>query len=69
MSRKNKRRNWVVSMLEEAFRAWVSERDYQIVQGIQKYYNPVFSGKNEEADLFLVNIAYQIGKMEGRKEG
>ncbi len=69
MSRKNKRRNWVVSMLEETFRAWVSERDYQIVQGIQKYYNPVFSGKNEEADLFLVNIAYQIGKMEGRKEG
>lgn len=64
---RNKWREWVLDQMEDAFKAPVSERDYRIINEISKRYNPLFFGKVGTEDWFLINIAYQIGKTEGRK--
>jgi len=55
--------------MEDAFKANLTERDYRIINEIEKRYNPLFFGKlgTDGVDRFLINIAFQIGKMEGRK--
>lgn len=68
MSKKRRKRNWIVELLDDAFKEKVSEKDFQIVEGISKYYSPVFFDEKNKQDIFLINIAYQIGKREGRKE-
>ncbi len=66
---RNKWRDWILDRMEDAFKANLTERDYRIINEIEKRYNPLFFGKigNDGVDRFLINIAYQIGKMEGRK--
>lgn len=62
------RRGWVLDLLEEAFKKSLTERDYQIVRGIQKYYPLSFSGNTDnKPDLMLINLAYQIGKAENNR--
>lgn len=68
MTRKQLRRGWVMELLEEAFKKSLTERDYQIVRGIQKYYPLSFSNNtNNKPDLILINLAYQIGKAENSR--
>ena len=54
--------------MDKAFKESLSEEDYQIVMGLSKWYAPYFTGESTNSDSFLINIAYQIGKMEGRKD-
>ena len=53
--------------MDKAFKESLSEKDYQVVMGLSKWYAPYFTGESKNSDSFLINIAYQIGKMEGKK--
>lgn len=66
--KENKRREWIIKKMDKAFKKSLSEEDYQIVMGLSKWYVPYFTGESKNTDSFLINIAYQIGKMEGRKD-
>ena len=66
--KENKRREWIIKKMEKAFKKSLSEEDYQIVIGLSKWYAPYFTGESKNTGSFLINIAYQIGKMEGRKD-
>ena len=63
----NKRRDWISEKMDKAFKESLSEKDYQVVMGLSKLYAPYFTGESKNSDSFLINIAYQIGKMEGKK--
>ena len=63
----NKRRDWIFEKMNKAFKESMSEKDYQVVMGLSKWYAPYFIGESKNSDSFLINIAYQIGKMEGKK--
>lgn len=65
--KENKRREWISKKMDKAFKKSLSEEDYQIVMGLSKWYAPYFTGESKNTDSFLINIVYQIGKMEGRK--
>ena len=66
--KEKKRREWIIKKMDKAFKKSLSEEDYQIVMGLSKWYAPYFTGESKNTDSFLINIAYQIGKMEGRKD-
>lgn len=66
--KENKRREWITKKMDKAFKKSLSEEDYQIVMGLSKWYASYFTGESKNTDSFLINIAYQIGKMEGRKD-
>ena len=63
----NKRRDWIFEKMDKAFKESMSEKDYQVVMGLSKWYASYFTGESKNSDSFLINIAYQIGKMEGKK--
>lgn len=69
MKRTNKRKEWILDLLFSGFKANLDERDYQIVKGIQKYYHTLTGKPETVPDLFLINIAYQIGKAENKHTG
>lgn len=66
--KENKRREWIIKKMDKAFKKSLSEEDYQIVMGLSKWYAPYFTGESKKTVCVLINIAYQIGKMEGRKD-
>lgn len=66
--KENKRREWITKRMDTAFKKSLSEKDYQIIMGISKWYAPYFTDESKNVDSFLINIAYQIGKMEGEKK-
>ena len=52
-------------MKENRRREWITKK---MDKGLSKWYAPYFTGESTYSDSFLINIAYQIGKMEGRKD-